>query len=629
MLRPLRWLPLLVLPACLDAGVRGGECNNNHVCEPHEGYTYCPQDCYWVKDDPPVLTQALESVREQLGDGADDNAIRNALAERHPNGLPGIPLGKDATDFVERIGNGVCELHESMHATEDCAKTCRDGGDTPDEKCLADNNTFQDCTSIVNGCGDGFCDDAGDQPGCLGLPKEAHLDSFCACDCSPMGDSPVNVFTVYTCGTVDHTDCEPHENRYTCAIDCVKYDGDGTTVLYAIGDGRCQDDRSENEHNSRDCRGITPYICPPPSTCGDGILHQPDEECDDGNQDDTDACTSQCKNATCGDGFIQAGVEECDDANTVNGDGCDESCKAENPTACGNGITEDAEECDDGDPDDTDACTSECKDAICGDGLVWAGMEECDDANQVDTDDCSNMCKAPVCGDSIVAGPEACDDGNTDDTDACTNLCQPATCGDGFIQAGVEECDDANQTDFDGCSKTCADEFIMFVTKDPVPPNFNGNEGVKSADKICADAAAAAMDGPLWGTYVAWLSSPGDNAKGDLPSGKSLIRRDGMPIIADAAKLPDLAPSLANPINLDQNSGPVTGYAWTGTSPEGISSVVDCNEWADTSNKYGATIGALIAKDKQWTAATPPMADSAQVYCNATNHLYCFRKLDP
>mgnify|MGYP000878638079 FL=1 len=409
-------------------------------------------------------------------------------------------------------------------------------------------------------------------------------------------------------------DCPPelvavHDQRQTRTL-CVARLGAGST-----------DGSSSGTSSTTDTADSTTQA---PPACGDGIL-QPDEECDDANQDDTDACTSQCKNATCGDGFIQAGVEECDDANTVNGDGCNESCKAENPTACGNGITEDAEECDDGDPDDTDACTSECKDAICGDGLVWAGMEECDDANQVDTDDCSNMCKAPMCGDGIVAGSEMCDDGNTDDTDACTSLCQPATCGDGFIQAGVEECDDANQTDFDGCSKTCTDEFIMFVTKDPVPPNFNGKEGVKSADKICADAA----DGPLRGTYVAWISVNGDNAKVDLPSGKPLIRRDGKPIVADAANLPVGMPSLTNPINLDQNGAPVTGYAWTGTTSQGVWTGSDCLGWTSTSDQEGASLGALNAKDAEWTTTWPPMAEIAQIYCNATNHLYCFRKLAP
>ena len=34
--------------------------------------------------------------------------------------------------------------------------------------------------------------------------------------------------------------------------------------------------------------------CAPTMTCGNGQVDPPEEECDDGNQDDTDACLSTC-----------------------------------------------------------------------------------------------------------------------------------------------------------------------------------------------------------------------------------------------------------------------------------------------------------------------------------------------
>ena len=89
------------------------------------------------------------------------------------------------------------------------------------------------------------------------------------------------------------------------------------------------------------------------AVCGNGFVEN-GEACDDGNDLDTDACTSSCQVATCGDGHIQAGVEQCDDANDVDSDGCLSSCRL--PT--------------------------------CGDGVVQAGVEECDDGNDVDTDGC-------------------------------------------------------------------------------------------------------------------------------------------------------------------------------------------------------------------------------------------------
>jgi cysteine-rich repeat protein len=130
----------------------------------------------------------------------------------------------------------------------------------------------------------------------------------------------------------------------------------------------------------------------PAAECGNGVL-EGDEECDDGNDDDSDECTSLCKPATCGDGFVQAGVEECDDGNDDDSDECPTSCK---PAFCGDGFVQaGVEECDDANDDDTDACVGACKLATCGDGFVQAGVEDCDDGDDDDADECSNACEAP------------------------------------------------------------------------------------------------------------------------------------------------------------------------------------------------------------------------------------------
>ena len=60
------------------------------------------------------------------------------------------------------------------------------------------------------------------------------------------------------------------------------------------------------------------------AACGDSIVNMSaGEECDDGNNVNTDACVALCKKATCGDSFVQAGVEECD------GGGETATCSAE------------------------------------------------------------------------------------------------------------------------------------------------------------------------------------------------------------------------------------------------------------------------------------------------------------
>ena len=157
--------------------------------------------------------------------------------------------------------------------------------------------------------------------------------------------------------------------------------------------------------------------------------------------------------AVCGDGLVE-GIEECDDGNADDTDGCTTACKV---VQCGDGVVEGAEECDDGNFDDTDACVTGCVKATCGDGLVQKGVEECDDANQVDGDGCSKDCKAESsgCGNGKVDPGEECDDGNASSSDACLNTCKAARCGDGYAELGVEECDDGNQDDSDYCTNDC------------------------------------------------------------------------------------------------------------------------------------------------------------------------------
>jgi MYXO-CTERM domain-containing protein len=185
--------------------------------------------------------------------------------------------------------------------------------------------------------------------------------------------------------------------------------------------------------------------------CGDGIVDAP-EECDDGNDDNTDACLDTCVPATCGDGFTWSGHEECDDGNDDYTDACLNNCVA---ATCGDGITWNGqEECDDGNDDNTDACLDTCVVATCGDGYVWSGREECDDGNRDNSDHCPITCMPARCGDGYVGPGEGCDDGNDVDDDACSNECVPASCGDGVRQKG-EECDDGNSKNNDGCTNAC------------------------------------------------------------------------------------------------------------------------------------------------------------------------------
>ena len=187
----------------------------------------------------------------------------------------------------------------------------------------------------------------------------------------------------------------------------------------------------------------------PSPVCGNGLV-EGEEQCDDGNLDDSDSCTVACRLAICGDGILQP-PEQCDDGNDLDSDLCSNTCA---PATCGDGLLQTGEACDDGNKIDTDTCTATCELAVCGDGFVQPG-EACDDGNNTDDDDCTDTCALASCGDGALQPGEACDDGNKIDTDACLSTCLIAACGDGVVQAGVEHCDDGNQSNSDKCTVAC------------------------------------------------------------------------------------------------------------------------------------------------------------------------------
>jgi len=346
-----------------------------------------------------------------------------------------------------------------------------------------------------------------------------------------------------------------------------------------------------DEPSTTDSEPADPDEAPeaPPARCGDGLV-QEGEECDDGDLDPEDGCTSACREARCGDGIVWAEVEACDD----------------------------------GDLDDDDACTASCEHARCGDGIVWSGVEACDDGNYDEEDGCA-ACRLARCGDGIVrAGAEACDDGE-DNVPAewarlgdCTTACAYG-CGDGVASA-YEACDDGDRRTGDGCSPSCEVEHPIFATRALFPADLGG---VGAADARCQAAAA----GKLAGTYRAWLSSTpaGLDALARLPVGRPLVRTDGALVVAAAEDLlyhPNFA--LLGPIDRDEEGAPVTGFAWTGTEIAGEASGLDCLGWSAADDGRRATIGALASTTLSWTHATW-LAPAEQARCSADNHLYCFR----
>jgi len=166
----------------------------------------------------------------------------------------------------------------------------------------------------------------------------------------------------------------------------------------------------------------------PPGFCGDGMV-DPGEECDDGDLDEVDECTTKCRPPGCGDDILQPG-----------------------------------ELCDDGNLDDGDECTSHCEPAVCGDSIIQDGVEECDDGNAIATDACRPDCNLAICGDAVLwAGKETCDDGfNDNDYNGCAVDCKSKAdeyCGDNKVQKLYEHCDGATGISGVSCTNACRFDF--------------------------------------------------------------------------------------------------------------------------------------------------------------------------
>jgi len=160
---------------------------------------------------------------------------------------------------------------------------------------------------------------------------------------STLGSTTSTVTTLSPSGGSDSTSTASDTDTSTTEDS----DGSTTQVAPCNFDGICDADETSPSclHDCGSCEpdefcddGFeNPYACP--SDCAatscdqSGTIDALDEQCDDGNDDDDDACTNSCEHNVCGDGYLFAddngGDEECDDGNLDDGDGCDNKCARE------------------------------------------------------------------------------------------------------------------------------------------------------------------------------------------------------------------------------------------------------------------------------------------------------------
>jgi len=376
------------------------------------------------------------------GEGCDDGNQDDT--DDCTNACKGGACGDGVASKTEACDDGNADNTDMC--TDACtAAACGDGfvqpgaGEECDEK---ENNSpsgqcTPECTSAV--CGDGFvldgaeeCDDGkanGDNASCLADCKlnvcgDGKQSPDEACDDGNLdaGDGCNAECTLEDCG----------DGKLDVGEDCDDMNADnddGCTELCkapACGDGFAQaslmeecDLGAENKDT-----GECTSTCKLP-VCGDAFVQENVEQCDNGDQNgDDQACKADCTDNICGDG-AKGPEEECDDGNADDSDLCTTVCKN---AKCGDAVVQPMamEECDLGDMNsNTGECTLTCKNPVCGDGFAQMGVEECDDGNMVNTDACVMGCKTAKCGDGFaLMGTEECDDGNAQINDGCSPMCK-------------------------------------------------------------------------------------------------------------------------------------------------------------------------------------------------------------
>ncbi len=220
-------------------------------------------------------------------------------------------------------------VSEQTDASDDAGDGDGDGGwdgDTGREDAVPDDDGV---TEVPATCGNGVveppeeCDD-----------RNTVAGDGCENDCTWTCEEHEDCADGLPCNGEEQCNTETH----ACEPGLAPADGTECTTLSG-GPGVCR---------SGSCA---------PASCGNGSV-EGDEECDDGNTDDTDACLTDCRNAFCGDGFIRSGVEECD----TEGAPCTTTCESTGNRACLDGCelsdvcSPPAEVCNGLDDDCIDGC---------------------------------------------------------------------------------------------------------------------------------------------------------------------------------------------------------------------------------------------------------------------------------
>jgi cysteine-rich repeat protein len=282
------------------------------------------------------------------------------------------------------------------------------------------------------------------------------------------------------------------------------------------GDGTCEAVDGETCSScSLDCK--CPANCACPLSCGNNILEPANgEECDEGDTNNNDGCSSTCQIEHCGDGITQTN-EQCDDGNLVNGDGCSSTCQI---VLCPNGVINPGETCSTC-PQDVGPC--------CGNGVINSG-EDCDSGN-LNNRDCTD-----VLGDNDAIGNLACfPSGTSNECQFDSSGCSiPGVCTINNAAWSATEVDAGTYVDLNIETSNCDNgEEITFVVEEvdgflnpsdsvnnePLPATVNGNIATGSWRAEYQDDTDGGQDNPPEYTFTATITS----SNGEMESSNLLI----------------------------------------------------------------------------------------------------------
>jgi cysteine-rich repeat protein len=230
-------------------------------------------------------------------------------------------------------------------------KTC--AGDVL-RACNADQTAFE----VAETCEAGLCDSTGKQCD-ICLAGSTKCDGDVVQTCSADGQS----YRMMACsGQTSH--CVGSGKCVQCrqTSDCPVPTSDCVVATCNVAAGTCgtTNKPAQSACGTGICDGKG--SCGPRPTCGDGVVNQASEQCDDGNRIELDDCMNNCKSAFCGDGLVNSlGTsatlkEDCDVTAGSDTWKCTSKCKKSTMyNACSSGSS-----CSNGETCNAGICTTNC-----------------------------------------------------------------------------------------------------------------------------------------------------------------------------------------------------------------------------------------------------------------------------